>query len=140
MGRTIGMQFIQYMSFFERIIGLRTMHCFFYNNMLVFVVKPRFIARAIGENGLNIKKLATKLRKKIKIVATPAGAHEAEKFIASIVHPVKFKKLSIQDKEAIISASPQSRAMLIGRNKKRLEELQGILKEYFGTNKLRIIQ
>lgn len=140
MGRTIGMQFIQYMAFFERIIGLRTLHCFSYNNIIIFVVKPRFIAKAIGERGLNIKKLALRLHKKVKIVPAPYNAYDAERFAAAIVHPVKFKKLVIQDNEAIITASPQSRAMLIGRNKTRLEELQSILKEYFGTSKLRITQ
>jgi NusA-like KH domain protein len=140
MGKTLGMQFIQYMTFFEKLIGLRTVHCFSYNGAINFVIKPKFIARAIGESGLNIKKLSSKLRKKVKIIPAPSGIHDAEKFIATIVHPIKFKKLSIQNKEAIITASPQSRAMLIGRNKVRLEELQNILKEYFGINKLKIIQ
>jgi len=140
MGKTIGMQFIQYMAFFEKIIGLRTVHCFSYNNVIIFVVKPRIVARAIGENGFNIKKLASKLKKKIKIVPAPSGIKDAEKFIAAIVYPVKFKKLLIQNREAIITASPQSRAMLIGRNKARLEELQNIMKEYFGINKLKIVQ
>lgn len=140
MSKTIGIKFIQYMSFFERIVGIRTTHCFSYNNMIIFAVKPKFIARAIGENGLNIKKISANLRRKIRIVATPSGISDAEKFVAAIVYPVRFKSLSIQDKEALITASPQSRAMLIGRNKTRLEELQGILKEYFGINRLRISQ
>ena len=139
MVKTIGMQFIQYMNFFERIIGLRTRHCFLYNECIIFVVPHNLVARAIGIGGSNIKKLAIRLRRRVKIIASPSGIEDAEKFIASIVFPVRFKSLRIENDEMIINASTQSRAMLIGRNKTRLEDLQRIVKEYFNIKKVRLV-
>jgi transcription antitermination factor NusA-like protein len=127
------------MNFFEKFIGLRTKHCFSFNGTLFFVVKPNFVAKAIGENGINIRKLALKLRRRIRIIAAPSSIADAEKFVASLVYPVQFKKFSIQGGEACITASQQSRAMIIGRNKTRLAELEKILDEYFNIKKLKLI-
>ena len=139
MAKTIDMQFIQYMSFFERVIGLRTSHCFSYNRNLIFVVQPKFMAKAIGEHGNNIKKLSLKLKKRIKIISEPSGLKDIHKFVSAIVYPIKLNKISIENDGAVISASPQERAALIGRDKARLEELQNILEEYFSIKKLRIV-
>lgn len=133
------MQFIQYMNLFDKYIGLRSRHCFAYNGTIIFVVKPKFLAKAIGKNGMNIRALSAKLRKKVKIIGSPDGIEDIEKFVSSIVYPVRFKKISCEGEEATINAPPQSRAVLIGRNKYRLEELQNILEEYFGVKKLKIV-
>lgn len=139
MTKTLCLQFIQYMNFFDRCVEVRSTHCFSYNGTIIFVVNPKFVSRAIGENGANLKKLSLRLRKRVKIIGLPRGAEDIERFVASIVYPVKFKKISLEGKEAIINAPPQSRAALIGRNKCHLKELQNILEEYFGVRKLRVI-
>lgn len=141
MAKTIDMLFIQYINLFERLVGVRTKHCFVYNGIIFFVVEPEFLARAIGENGLNVRKIAERLRKKIKIISSPSGVGDIEKFINSIVYPIPFKKATFneEEKEVTIEAPLQSRAMLIGRDKKKHEELLQILEDYFGVKKLRII-
>ena len=55
-----------------------------------------------------------------------------------ITYPVKFRGIELKDNEAIINASSQSKASLIGRGKVRLNEMQNILEQYFGIKKLRI--
>lgn len=139
MTKTLGMQSIQYMNFFERCTGLRSQHCFSYNGMIIFVVNPKFVAKAIGKNGTNIRTLSIRLRRKVKVIGLPKGTEDIERFVSAIVYPVRFKKIALEDKEASISAPPQSKAALIGRNKYRLEELQNILNEYFGIKKVKII-
>ena len=132
------MQFIRYANMFNRVTRIRTNHCFEYNNTIVFAVPRRFVGQAIGEDNKNLKKLNQIIRKKIKIVPIPAGKEDIENFVSVIVNPVKFKGIDIKDNEAIINASMQSKASLIGRNKIRLNEMQGILGQYFGIRKLRI--
>lgn len=141
MAKTIDMLFIQYINLFERIVGVRTKHCFVYNGIVFFVVQQEFLSRAIGENGLNVRKLAEKLRKKIKIIPAPDGIKDIEKFISSIVYPIQFKRATYNEegKEVTIEAPLQSRAMLIGRDRKKQEELLKILEDYFGTKKIKII-
>ena len=141
MAKTIDLLFIQYINLFERTVGVRTKHCFVYNGIVFFVVQPEFLARAIGENGLNVRKLAEKLRKKIKIIQTPNSSKDIEKFISAIVYPIQFKRAyyNEEEKEVVIEAPLQSRAMLIGRDKKKQEELLQILEDYFGAKKIKII-
>lgn len=133
------MQFIQYMNFFERCIGLRPKYCFSYNEAIVFVVQPKFVARVIGESGSNVRKLSERLRRRVKIVAGPSSIKDVEKFISSIVYPLKFKKLVVEGDEITIFAPPQSKALLIGRNKIKMNELEDILKGYFNIRKLKIV-
>jgi transcription antitermination factor NusA-like protein len=106
--------------------------------MIVFAVPRSFVMQAIGKDNSNLRRLSEIIRKKIKIVAIPSGVEDVENFVSVIISPVKFKDIEIKDNEAVISASMQSRASLIGRGKVRLEEMQNILGQYFGVKKLRI--
>ena len=100
---------------------------------------PReLVNRAIGENGKNIKRIGEVLGKKAKVIPSPRGIYDVKQFIENIVYPVTFKSLEIKDDEMILTAGNQSKAALIGRDKKRLLELQKIIKDYFGKE-LRII-
>ena len=66
---TIDMREIRYLNLFERVTGVRTKDCFFYNNMILFAVPPGFVSKAIGENGKNVRQIAETLGRKIKIIS-----------------------------------------------------------------------
>ena len=73
------------------------------------------------------------LRKRVKIISQPRGIADAKQFIESIISPVTFKGLEVTDNELIVDAGGmQNKAALIGRNKRRLLEMQKIIKNYFG--------
>ena len=126
------MRVMRYMNLFSRISNINPKHCFIYNNNIIFVVQEQKINKAIGENGRNIKQLSEILQKKIKVVSVPNGISDAEKFISTIVYPAQIKSVELNENTMIINSAPQNKAMLIGRNKKRLEELRRIVKDYFG--------
>lgn len=132
------MKFIRYLNLFEKITGVRSQHCFNYSSTIVFLVPQQFVARAIGENGRNIKKLIDILERRAKVIAIPSGIQDMEKFIITIISPVKFKSIEVKDKSVVINAGMQSKAMLIGRNKARLAEMKNILNECFGIEEVRI--
>lgn len=138
MVKILNMQFIRYANLFGKVTGIRTNHCFEYNNTIVFAVPRKFIGQAIGKDNKNLKKLNQIIRKKIKIVPIPLGKEDIENFVSVIVNPVKFKAIEIKENNATITANMQSKASLIGRNKVRLNEMQNILEQYFGIKKLRI--
>ncbi len=139
MEKVLDMQFIRYLNLFEKITKIRTQHCFAYNSTIIFVVPPQQISKAIGEDGKNIKKLSEILGKKVKVISSPNGKKDIERFILAIIYPVKFKNLELQENKIIINAGRQSKAALIGRNKSRLHEMQKILNSYFGIKEIRII-
>jgi len=138
MAKTLDMQLIRYINLFEKIAGVRPSNCFIYNSSIVFTVSRLNISKAIGENGKNVKKLAEILEKKIKIVPEPKSKKEIGEFIVNIIHPVKVNEVKVETNEVIINAGKQSKALLIGRNKARLEEMRRILGQYFGIEKVTI--
>lgn len=142
MARTLDMQFIRYLNLFEKITKIRTQHCFLYNLTIIFVVPKHIMAKAIGEQGKNVKKLSEILRKKVKVIASPEAdgktKEDIEEFILAIIHPLKFKNLEVEGSKLTINAGRQSKAALIGRNKVRLHEMEDILDSYFGIKELRV--
>jgi len=132
MAGVIDMQLMRYLNLFERVTGVRTSHVFKYNEAIFFCVPGSFISKAIGKNAVNIKKLNEILQRKIKVVCFPNGEEDIKRFIQSIVEPVVFKDLQIVNGEIVLNASTQSKAALIGRNKRRFLEMQKILRDFFG--------
>ena len=64
--KVLDMQFIRYANLFSQITRVRTNHCFEYNNMIVFVVPKKLVARSIGPNNINLEKLSSIIGKKDK--------------------------------------------------------------------------
>ncbi|HRZ85417.1 MAG TPA: KH domain-containing protein [Candidatus Paceibacterota bacterium] len=129
--KTIDMQIMRYINLFSRISNISPKHCFIYNSNVIFVVPESKLSKAIGENGKNIRKISTILNKKIKVVPAPKGVEDAEEFISTIIYPNQMRGIEIEDKTLIINAGQQNKAMLIGRNKARLDEMKKIVKDYF---------
>ena len=131
MVNTIDMQDMRYLNLFGKITRISTRHCFKYNEALVFCVPRRLISQAFGENARNAKQMSQILGKRIKIIAIPNDVKDAKTFISAIVSPVTFKELNITPDEIILNAGSQSKAALIGRNKRRFLEMQKIVKDFF---------
>ncbi|MDO8467941.1 MAG: hypothetical protein Q7S56_03290 [Nanoarchaeota archaeon] len=134
MVRTIEMQDMRYLNLFERVTRVTTRFCIKYNDTLIFCVPQAMIARAVGPEGRNVRKIHEILGKRIKIISAPQGIEDVRKFISEIVAPVTFKDLEIKDNEIILTAGSQSKAALIGRNKRRLMEMQKISQDFFNMD------
>jgi NusA-like KH domain protein len=132
MKKTIDMQLMRYINLFRKISGVGPKHCFIYNSTIIFVVPKHSVQRAIGENSNNLKKMSEIVQRKIKIVAAPNDIKDAEGFISTIVFPAQIKNIEIENNMLIINSAPQNKAMLIGREKRRLDEMKKIIKDYFG--------
>lgn len=133
------MQTMRYINLLDKVSRVKTSKCFVHNNTIFFAVSQRDISKAIGPNAENIKKIQNSLGKKVKIITEAKGVENARKFIENVVAPIKFKSLEIRDEEMLITAgNNQNKASLIGRDKRRYEELNKIVKNFFGMD-LRII-
>jgi transcription antitermination factor NusA-like protein len=128
---TIDMNDLRHLNLFSKITHIDTRFFFTYNETLFFCVPKKLVSKAIGIGARNIKRLNEILRKKIRILPNPSGVEEAKEFIEAIVSPVEFKELKINENEIILTAGSQSKAALIGRNKRRLLEMQKIVSDYF---------
>lgn len=128
----IDMQTMRYLNLLQQVAHVRTTTCFAYNNAIFFVVPRNMVHKAIGEHGNNIKRMQDQLGKRIRVVQEPDGVSDIARFILDIIKPVDFKEVEVKEQEIIITAGSQNKAALIGRNRRRHEELNQILKDIFG--------
>ena len=138
MANTISMQDMRHLNLFGRVTHISTRFCFPYNEHVVFSVPMALVSKAVGENGRNIKKLNEILGKRVKVVPSPNGIKDAEKFIERVISPTQFREIEVVDDTIVITAGSQNKAALLGRNKRRFLELQKIVKNFFGKE-LRIV-
>jgi transcription antitermination factor NusA-like protein len=130
MVKTIDMQDMRYLNLFERITGVRTRFCFKYNEYIIFCVPKYLVSRAVGNSGKNIRKMSEILGRKIRIISAPKSVRDADNFIRSIVNPLMIKGVEADENEVVISGG-KNKAALIGRNKRRLLEMQKIVRDFF---------
>ncbi len=136
MTKTLNMQFIRYANMFSRVTRIRTNHCFEYNNAIVFAVPRKLVSRAIGIDNKNLRRLNQVIGRKVKIVAIPNGREDIENFVSVITYPIKFKAIEIKGDNAVINTGGQNKAILIGRGRCRLNEMQNVLGQYFGIKRV----
>ena len=133
------MKTIRYINLLDKYSHIKTRYCFEYNNMIIFAVPKALVSRAIGPDAMNARKIQETIGKRIKIVFEPENQGDIEKFIQLVVEPAQFKEVQMTDGEIIITAgTTTNKAALLGRNKKRLEELQLIVKDVF-NKQLKVI-
>jgi transcription antitermination factor NusA-like protein len=128
---SLDMQHMRYINLFEKVTKVSTRFCFKYNETIFFCVPKILVSKSIGDRGDNVRTLSQILNKKIKIIIAPRDIHDAREFIQAIVDPVKFKSIEINDNEIVLGGSTQSKAALIGRNKRRLLEMQKVIGDFF---------
>lgn len=134
----ITMQKMRYINSLNQVSRVRTSRCFVYNNIIFFAVHKDFVAKAIGSGAKNIKILQEIFGKRVRVIVEPSGKEDAEKFVQAIVEPVQFKSLEEKEESFVLSAGSRNKAALIGRNKRRLQELNQIMIDNFGKG-VRII-
>lgn len=131
----IDMQTMRHINLLDRVSNVKTHNCFNYNNNIVFVVPEEFVSRAIGRNAENLRIMQNTLGRRARIVRAPNGIADAENFLKELIAPGDFKSLEIIDGEMLITAgSMQNKAGLLGREKKRLDELKIIVSSMFNMH------
>lgn len=131
MVNTIDMQGLRHLNLFRKITRIQTRYCFLYNEILMFCVPRREIPKALGKNGENLKKMSDILKRRVRILQIPHDVDDAKAFIQSIIAPVTFKSIEITPDEIIVTAGSENKAALLGRNKRRLNEMKEIVKDFF---------
>lgn len=126
------MQTMRYINLLDRASHVKTSNCFVYNNTIFFAVPAQLVSKAIGPAANHTKNLQEKLGRKIRIIREPRGEGDIDRFVKSVVEPIRFKSLEVRDDAVVITAGgKQSKASLIGRDKKRLDELRLIVSNLF---------
>ena len=98
------------------------------NSELLFIVKEGDMPKAIGKNGVNIRKISNLFKKKIRVVEFSS---EVETFVKNLIKPLEGKIYKEDENVFIEAKSSQEKAILLGKNRRNLQHLNEIVKKYF---------
>jgi N utilization substance protein A len=105
---------MKFMSLFEAVTRANLKDCINQEGLVIFVVQPNEIGKAIGSKGANVHKLERMLNKKVKIVEY---SPEPVSFIKNMIYPLQVKEITEEDGVYILSpVDLKTRGMLIGRS------------------------
>lgn len=127
---------MKFMQLFENITRAKLKDCIA-NEHLTFVVEENEIGRAIGKGGSNVRRLEELLHKKIKIVEFNA---DIKQFIRNFIMPLQVKEINDENGIiTIIGPDTKTKGLLIGRDRKNLENLKDVVKRYFKVEDIKVI-
>lgn len=134
MNKRIDKDIIQHINFFEKITKAKVKDCFD-NNILTFIVNFGEAGKAIGKNGVNVKKLANLIKRRIKIIEFNPNPLI---FIKNLIYPLKVNEIKQNNNTLEIQADTKTKALLIGRNQQNLKDLKNIFNHYFKNIEIKI--
>jgi transcription termination/antitermination protein NusA len=130
-------QSIQLLNMFESITHSSVKDCIIEDNRIIFIVNPGHISKAIGQKGKNVQTMEYMLKKKVKIVEFN---EDPLKFIKNFLMPIRISTIEMNQETIEIKAENNSeKGILIGRDRKNLNDLKEIVNKYFSIVDIKII-
>lgn len=129
--RKLDSTLIGYVTTFENLTHVDVSDTFFDADVLVFLVKSGDAGKAIGRQGAKIKTLSRLLKKRIKVMEL---SDDVVTFVKRALEPLDVGETILDEEKKTLLLKPveaQTKAQIIGRNGKRLEGLQAMVKRYF---------
>ena len=123
-------------TLFESMTGAKVKDCIA-NEKFIFIIEENEMGKAIGKNGVNVKRLESKLRRKIKLVEF---SNDALQFVRNLIYPIEV--LDVKKEEDVITIHGKdvsTRAMLIGRERQNINNLSNIVRRYFDVKEIRVV-
>lgn len=125
---------INFINVFEKLARVRVKDCVL-DDKLIFIINEEDMSKAIGKNGLNVKRAKNLFNKDIQII----GFNEdLVKFIINLMKPYEVQVL-VDDKIVNVSVKDYTlKGKILGRDRSNLNRITAIVKRYFDINEIKI--
>ena len=124
------------MALFESMTGAKVKDCIT-NEKLIFIMEENEMGKAIGKNGVNIKRMENMLKKKIKLVEFSSDVLQ---FVKNMIYPIEIFDVKQENDDLIIHAKDMhTRAMLIGRERQNINHLNDIVRRHFDVKEMKVV-
>lgn len=129
MAVTLTAELIGYINTLENISKAKVKDSFIdKNGILVFVINQGEIGKAIGKGGVNIRRLSTLLKKKVKLIEFNENVLE---FVKNSIQPLQASLTQEDNKIILESTDTTTKAKLIGRDRQNIIALNELVNRYF---------
>lgn len=123
-------------ALFESVTGAKVKDCIA-NEKTVFIIEEGEMGKAIGKNGVNVKRMENMIKKKIKLVEF---SNDVLQFVKNIIYPIDIFDIK-QDEGVIIihGKNTASKAMIIGRERQNINHMKDIVRRYFNVEEIKVL-
>ena len=129
-------ELIKLITLFESMTGASVKDCIADEN-LTFIVQENEMGKAIGKGGAKVKSLERALKKRIKVVEY---SNDVSQFVRNLAYPAEVEKINHEEGIVTINGKDaNTRAMLIGRNRRNLNQINDIAKRYFDVKEIKVV-
>ena len=123
------------MSFVENITGARVKDCVD-SDPLLFIVHQNEMGKAIGKKAANLRKVEEFLKRKVHFVEF---SDDPAQFAMNYVQPLRVNA-HMEDKIMFIEGNDtKTRGLVIGRDRKNLQQLKDVLNRFFDVAEIKVI-
>ncbi|MEK6835267.1 MAG: NusA-like transcription termination signal-binding factor [Nanoarchaeota archaeon] len=99
------------------------------DDKMTFIVENGDLGKAVGKQGKNVKMFEKMMHKKIKVIEFN---DDPVKFINNYIFPVHADNIQLNNNTVEIAAKDRkTKGLLIGRERKNLNDLSNLVKSYF---------
>ncbi len=129
------MDTMKFTTMFESLTHTKLKDCFKEEGGIVFVVMPGYIAKAIGKQGINVKKISNAIKKNVIIIEFNPDVVE---FVKNLVR-VRGIAIRKENNNVIIKCpDTKTKGLVFGREKERLKRAELIVKRYFDIDDIKV--
>ncbi len=124
---------MRYISLFEAATGASVIDCVESGDMIVFVVSPGDIRKALARRGAKIQQFSRMVKKRVKVVEysdNPAKFLENALLPARLIEPVRISERTDGRKVAVVTVDPKHKGMAIGREGKTIELIRHLVRRH----------
>jgi N utilization substance protein A len=128
---------------FDTVTGTATLDCVILpdgeeDERVIFMVNRQDLRKAVGKNGVNVKKLKEKLSKTIEIIAY---SDELNKFVGYLLYPAKITQILEQKRNdnkrvLLVTVKQEDKGLAIGKNGRNIEKANALLQRHHNIDML----
>lgn len=131
---------LRYLALFEELTGVTPKDCVESGDSgkkLTFVVEDKYMGKAIGQNGKNIRKVRNKLDKSVDVVEY---SEDPEKFLENIFSSVDLENIEVKEeggeKIANVSVRESDKGRAVGKNGWNIERARKLSDRHHGVSEV----
>ncbi len=138
--RIISAELMKFMSIFENVCKVSPRDCFIDDStgVLTYIVPEGKLRKALGPGASNIRKLETRLKRRVKV---SEYSDDVKSFIKSLLLPLRISDIS-EVEPGVYLIEPvdnKTRGMIIGRAAVNLRNLEKMVRRFFNIKEIRVV-
>lgn len=131
---------MKYINIVESLTNAKVKDCI-NNEKVIFIIEQNDIGKAIGKRGINIRKIEGILNKKVRMIEFNDNILQ---FIRNLTYPHQIDNVTQENGKEngivfIKGNNVNARSLLIGRDRKNINELKDIVRRFFKIEDIKVV-